>query len=141
MRKIAVLVVALLAVGCDGGEPRAVKQRGGTVRLVIDPSVPEAGSVPNHILVNETKDRIVYGRRFGLEQRTGDKWSDLQNGCLFTDERLSLDPGESSSPDPITCRGEDPPLQSGVYRLTKEIDVLGDEGLDVETLVVAFKVI
>ncbi len=140
MRKIAALAVALLLAGCTGGDRSVVEKWGGALRLVIDPPIPVAGTIPDHVLVNETDETIGYGRPFVLEQQTPDGWRRVRSRCGFTLEGLSLAPGESSPPAPVACPGEDPPLESGVYRVTKEVDVGDDYDRDVEILVATFTV-
>jgi hypothetical protein len=56
---------------------------------VIVPPVPAPGTIPDHVLVNETEETIGYGHPFVLEQRTNDGWRHVRNRCAFTLEGLS----------------------------------------------------
>lgn len=138
------LAVALLATGCDtGSDPGAIEARGGDVRLVVVPPVPVSGTIPDHVLVNDSDEDVGYGHPYNLERRTGDGWRHVENPCAFTLEGLHLAPGEQSPPESVgDCREDAPGLESGVYRLTKDVDF--EAGVDewrTETLEVTFTVI
>ena len=144
MRTIAIVVVALLAAGCDTSRTAGVVQTtGGEVRLLIVPPHPGTGATPDYVLVNGTTESVSYGYAFVLDRWTGDEWRPVRAPrCGFPAIGLHLDPGERSVPAlVVACGNEDDGLPRGLYRVTTDVDIaLGADRWDAEVLSATFVV-
>ena len=105
-----------------------IEAQGGTVRLEVDPIFPTADTIPQAVLVNDTKGKIAYRQGAVLERRTQREWQPLRRSphlCGLSAEFLHLRPGQDAI-HPIGGYDADcdvVPLGTGEYRLTQIVQL------------------
>lgn len=138
MRALAIVAAALLLTGCD--DPGVIEAKGGNVRLEVIPAEVAAERFPQHVLVNDSKQTVVYGHSYDLERWAAGKWKDVDFRCAFSGEAISLDPGDRSPAESLGGCGDEMPLEPGIYRVSKDVDVAEGDATDDRLLVETFTV-
>ena len=111
---------------CTGTATKSVSGQTRKVRIKIAPCRVSPGEAPTLRLENTGTTTLGYGPGFRLEKETDAGWRSVNNRQAFTLPLVYLEPGDRSDAEEVAIylgKPEPIPLDPGVYRVTKSIDL------------------
>jgi hypothetical protein len=114
------------SAACRGTSSKSVDGEPRRVRIELDPCRVSSTETAHLVLENIGNTTVGYDPSFKLEEKTPTGWRWINRRQAFTLPLFSLEPRERSDPQAIEVNFESPtpvPLDPGVYRVTKGIDL------------------
>jgi hypothetical protein len=111
---------------CTGTAAKSLDGERRKVRIELAPCRVSPGEAPTLRLENTGTTTIGYGPGFKLEKETDAGWRWVNKRQAFTLPLVYLKPGDRSDPEEVAVylgKPEPIPLDPGVYRITKSVDL------------------
>jgi hypothetical protein len=118
------------SAACKGTATKSVDGKPRRVRIEVDPCRVSSTETAYLVLENIGNITVGYDPSFKLEKKTPAGWRWINRRQAFTQPLFYLEPRERSDPLAIEVISDSPtavPLDPGVYRVTKGIDLTPGE--------------
>jgi hypothetical protein len=118
------------SAACQGTSSKPVDGKPRKVRIELDPCRVSSTETAYLVLENIGSTTVGYDPSFKLEKRTPTGWRWINRRQGFPLPLFYLEPRQRSDPQAIEVKIESPtpvPLDPGVYRVTKGIDLTPGE--------------